>query len=849
MNKKIWKEIIIYVCIAVFFVILSYAFMPGLLSGKIVNQSDISGWQGMAQETLAWNAQYPDDKALWTDSMFGGMPTVTMLDDFSGDLTKPLYKALLWGKRPASYLLLALLGAFLMMLAMGVNRYVAIIGAIAVAFCSYNFQIIQVGHNTKMQAIALAPWAIAAFIFTYRKAFEKQKYWPWIGLGSVLFALALSMQIKANHVQITYYLAIILLVYALATLVWVLLKEHRHLFKRFAAASAALLVLGIVGIGTNANKLMPTAAYAPFTMRGGSELTSSDRNANADGLSLDYATAWSYGVEEIPNLMIPNFNGGASGGALGEGSATWELFKKAGQNPRQICSSLPLYWGPQPFTAGPMYIGAISIFLFILGLFLLRGREKWWLLICCVLALLLSLGNHFMWFTKLMFDYAPMYNKFRTLSMALVVLQFCIPLLGIYTLDRIVKEEIPHRKVVKAVWWSFGITAGFCAIAALFPSLAGDFSAASDSGMQDIIAKALREDRRGLLQADAWRSFLFITLAAAVLMFSYLKPDPFVAKGRVNIAAAVIGVLVLADMWSVGKRYLNESDFLTPREFSSQLDERPVDKIIGADKGLSYRVLDLSESTFNSSKTSYRHKSIGGYSPTKMQRYQDLIDRCISPEIKLFYSSVGAAGSIAEIEKSLPYLPVLSMLNAKYIIVGPKYPPVVNAYANGPAWFVQQTVSASTPDEEIALLAQVDPRTTAVIKAADAWDASDAALGARTVVATDVTNRGTTATGTIEMTCYSPNEVRYSYSSPAAGLAVFSEIYHPSWVATLNGEPLKLLQTDWVLRGALLPAGSGEIVMRYVPSEYATGRNISLVCSSLLLLLLVGLLVSLKIKW
>lgn len=839
MKRNTLKNIGIYAAIVALFVILAYGFVPEVLGGRIVNQSDISGWRGMAQESIEWNAAHPDDKAMWSDSMFGGMPTVTMLDDFQGDWTKPLYKIALWGTRPASYLFIALLGAFLMMLSMGVNRFLAVAGAVAVAFCSYNFQIIQVGHNTKMQAIAFAPWVIAAMIFTYRSALGERGdggkgragWLPMTVLGSVLFALALSFQIKANHVQITYYLAIIILVYGIATLIWVLAREHRDKLSRFAAASALLVVMGLVGIGTNANKLIPTAAYAPYTMRGGSELAK--EGANAEGLDLDYATAWSYGVEELPNLMIPNYNGGSSSGKLGDGSAMWALFRQAGQNPRQVCSSLPLYWGPQPFTAGPMYLGAISIFLFILGLCVLRGREKWWLLSCCILAILLSLGNHFMWFTQLWFEYAPMYSKFRTVSMALVALQFCVPLLGIYALDRIMKEEIPHREVVKSVWVSLAITGGFCLIAALIPSIAGDFTSASDAGMQDVIADALQQDRRRLLQLDAWRSFLFILAAAAVIIWSYMKPDPFVASGRIRIAACIIGVLILADMWSAGKRYLNSDHFISSRDFSAKFSPRPVDKEILTDESLSYRVLDLAENTFNSSVASFHHKSIGGYSPTKMQRYQDLIDHYISGEIRSFYAAAGKATTLDEIQNSVPEMPVISMLNGRYIIIGADYPPIVNPYAMGEAWFVSGTVEAATPDEEIASLGTLDLRNMAVVSSAD--------KAAMPAVSDEVSTSG--ERGTIKLTAYSPNELRYEYESEAASTIVFSEIFHPSWKATLNGEPLGLFRADWVLRAACLPAGKGEIVMRYEPQDYVQGKVISIVCSLILLLLLAAVVV------
>ena len=411
-NNTILKNLAIILGSIALFLALSYGFVPQVLDGKIVNQSDISGYIGMSHEMNEWNKAHPEDPAYWSDSMFGGMPTTAISAPRKGDLTQWIYDTLLTGKRPATYLFVTLLGAFLLFLALGVSWPVAIGGAIAVAFCSYNFQIIQVGHNTKMQAIAFMPWVLAALVFTYRKRDARS----WSGmtiLGAALFGLALSMQIKANHQQITYYLAIMVLLYALAEFIHTIrTKEWKH----FIVASSLLLVLGVAGIATNTNKLLPLAKYTPNTMRGGSELTK--EGANDKGLDLDYATAWSYGWEELPNLMIPNFNGGASAGAVNpEKSETIQLLKQYGQkNLKQTAKSLPLYWGPQPFTAGPMYMGAIAVFLFVLGLGLYKGREKWWLLAAVIVAVLMAVGNHFMAFTAFCFKYLPLYNKFRTVS-------------------------------------------------------------------------------------------------------------------------------------------------------------------------------------------------------------------------------------------------------------------------------------------------------------------------------------------------------------------------------------------------------------------------------------------------
>ena len=403
MKRAFLKTLAAYAGVVLFFLGISYGFVPQVLDGKIVNQSDISGYVGMAREMNAWNAEHPDDPARWSGSMFSGMPTTAIDSTHEGDWTQPLYKLLLTGKRPATYLFIALLGAFLLLLSLGVNVWVAAFGACAMAFCSYNMQIIQVGHNTKMQAIAFLPWALAALVFTYRSALaERGKWLPATLGGAVLFGLAMSLQIKANHQQISYYLALMVILYVLVLFIW-LVAQKRERIGRFFAASALLLVLGLAGVATNANKLVPLYEYTAHTMRGGSELVASE--GKTGGLDLDYATAWSYGWEELPNLMIPNYNGGSSTGAVSpDKSATIALLRRSGQTHlKETARNLPMYWGPQPFTAGPMYMGAVTVFLFVLGLFLYKGKEKWWLAAATLLAVLLGVGSHFMGFTKLCF--------------------------------------------------------------------------------------------------------------------------------------------------------------------------------------------------------------------------------------------------------------------------------------------------------------------------------------------------------------------------------------------------------------------------------------------------------------
>ena len=821
MNKSILKKIGIALGAVVLFLALVYAFVPQVLEGKIVNQSDITGYRGMSQEMNEWNAEHPDNPTYWTDSMFGGMPTTAISTRNVGDYTERLYNLFInTGKQPVPRLFIMLLGAFLLFLAMGASWPVALGGAIAVGFCSYNFQIIQVGHNTKLQAIALMPWVLAALVYTYRS----RDFWKKL-LGAALFGIVLSFQIKANHQQISYYLAIMVLVFAIVELVETI--KHKQ-WKPFLVASALLLALGMAGIATNVNKLLPLAKYTPNTMRGGSEL--SGEGNNASGLNLDYATSWSYGWEELPNLMIPNFNGGSSSGAIDpDKSETIQLLKRAGQkNLKETAKHLPLYWGPQPFTAGPMYMGAISVFLFVLGLFLYKGKEKWWLLSVTVLAILMAVGSHFMAFTKLCFTILPLYNKFRTVSMSLVVLQVSLPLLGFLTLDGILKGQYGKKDFQKGLLWSLGLTGGFCLVAWLFPGLFGSFSAASDAQMQDVLVDALVKDRMAIFKADALSSLLLVLVSACLLYWAYMP------KGRKWVAVAGVCVLSAANLFAVGKRYLNADHFTTPKDFGKSFDERPVDKMIKADTDPQYRVLDLTVDIFNSSLPSYHHKNIGGYSPAKLQRYQDLIEHYLTREINGLYKQLRETEDLDNLSDWMATgTPVLNALNTRYIILDGDYPPLVNYSAFGAAWFVDSVVKAANPDEEIAMVGAIDLRHQAVVTA-------PVSLG------------GSNGSDSIEMTSYAPNELHYRYNAATERLAVFSEIFYPNgWHATVDGEPVDLIRADWTLRAALLPAGEHEVVMTFLPDSYRIGAAVSRVSSIglyLLILAAIGFMVYSEIR-
>lgn len=820
------KKILAYAGVVLFFLVLAYSFVPQVLSGKIVNQSDISGYVGMSHEMNEWNRTHPQDQTSWTSSMFSGMPTTTISAPRQGDWTQTIYDLLLTGKRPATYLFISLLGAFLLMLSLGIDGMLAVGGAIAVSFCSYNFQIIQVGHNTKMQAIAFLPWVLAACIFTYKNALKDKKTlkdWSKTVLGAVLFAFAVSFQVKANHQQITYYLALMLLILAASLFIRLVSdKERRDRLGRFFIASGLLLVFGTAGIATNANKLVPVYKYTEQSMRGGSELASAS-NSGSGGLELDYATAWSYGWEELPNMMIPNFNGGSSSGSVNlDKSATYSLLKQAGTaNAEEICRNLPLYWGPQPFTAGPMYMGAITVFLFILGLFFCEKKDKWWIIVCTLLAIFLGLGSHFMPFTKFFYDCVPFYNKFRTVSMALVVLQVTLPVLGFLALDRILKGSVPEPDFKKKGLAAYAVAGGFCLLFVLIPGLAGSFTGSVDSGQQDILVEAFRTDRIRLLRSDALRSLLLVSAAFLLLLWGY--------KGNRRLAMSLVCLLLLVDLFSVGKRYLNDDDFVTPRAFNTQFNKRPVDEMILADEDPSYRILDLTVSPFNDSHPSYWHKNVGGYSPAKLQRYQELIDRYLMPEINSFYKAAGTARTVEELNAVLPELKTLSALNMKYVILGGETYPATNSGACGNAWFVDAAVPVSSPDEALDRIGTADLRTEAVLEPVDTE------LAGTSFTPSD-------STDTIRMVHYAPNELRYKYNASGDRLAVFSEVYYPEgWHAWIEdtGEEVPVFRADWILRGAVLPSGGHELVMRFDPKSVSAGAAVSRVSSILIIIMLV----------
>ena len=857
------KKFLKYLLPVAAFIFIAYGYSPQVLKGKIVDQSDISSWEGMAHEIVTHNEAYPDDQTLWTNSMFAGMPANSIHVTYSGDFTKYLYDVLFTGERPASYLLISLIGGYLLMLAFGMSIPLAVLGAIAITFCSYNMQIIQVGHNAKMVAIAFMPWVLGAIVYAYRK----NAFW-----GALMFAFALSFQIKANHPQITYYLAMIIVGFG----IWQLCKAIKEkALPKFFRTSAIVLVAGLLGIATNINHLWPTYEYAKHTMRGGTELVAEDAAEQSEsgkksrsGLDIEYATQWSYGIEETMNLMIPNFNGGASAGALDRSSETYKALKQGGyQGAEQIIKQLPLYWGPQPFTAGPMYMGAITIFLCVLGFFVLRSGLRWWVAGVSLLALMLGWGYHFMPASEFFFNYVPMYNKFRSVSMILVILQILFPMMGVLAANEILfGEDYPGRKerIKKGFCWALGLTAGVSALFALIPALAGSFISSSDGQLPGEIAAALAEDRAGLLRSDAFRSIFFILASAAIMWASYKW-----GKVKPMTAAMILAVMVLVDLWTIDKRYLNDSHFVTRREFKNNFAKRPVDELILQDTDPHYRVLDLSVNTFNDAYISYHHKTIGGYSPAKLQRYQDLIERNITREMGVIAAQVNGKQTIEEAQDAMVFCPVLSMLNTKYIVLGANIPPIENIFRLGNAWFVNQIVPVENPNEEIATLATVNPATTAVVSQEfllanpallEAAKAGANAAAGGSAQKGNLQEGGQQAASQqegavadmsmnnfIELASYAPNKLVYNYSSNKPQTVLFSEVYYnPGWeavatnIATGEKMALDIFRANWILRGVSLPEGDFTIEMSFNPPSFSKGEMFSRISSGILVLLLVG---------
>ena len=783
-----------------------------VIEGKQLIGHDTESWACMAKESVDYNATH-HDPTLWTNSMFGGMPTYQISLSQPNNILKFVDDVLRVFPNTVYYLMLYLIGFYILLLAFRVNPWLAIVGAIAFSFASYNFIIIAAGHNSKAITIAYMAPLIGSVFMTFRRK---------LLLGGLLTTIFLGLAIRANHVQILYYTVIILIFLGIAEFVYSLKEKE---ISKFVKSCGVLLVAAVVGIGMNATALMTTYDYSKATMRGESNGLTVDTQSSQHGLNKDYITQWSYGVDESMTLLIPNFKGGASGGTLTADSETGKKLTSLGApNVDQILkeNQFPLYWGAQPFTSGPVYIGAIVCFLFVLGLFLVDKRTKWWLLPMIALTLMLAWGKNFMWLTDLFINYVPLYNKFRTVSMTLVATGFGMTLLAILALKEVFAEK-DKQKLIRPVLISAAIVGGISLIFALIPSLAGSFTSAADAqyqGNNAFLRETLPLDRADLLRSDALRSLMFVLLSAGIIWLyakNYLKP---------KVAYVIFAVLVLCDLVPVAKRYLNNDNFQRERRFENLIQPSNADKIILEDKS-QYRVLDATVDVFQNATPSYFHKNIGGYHAAKLRRYQELINMYLTKEMGQMFASFGRAKSPDQIKSTMDSLGILNMMNMKYLIYNKDAAPLVNPYANGNAWFVNNIRVADGANQEMKMLGEINTKKEMVVD--------------KSFVAQLPTKLTSDSSAHIALVKYEPNQLKYNFSSKTDQVAVFSEIYYEKgWNAYINGKLVPYVRANYLLRAMPLKAGNYEIEFKFEPKSYSLGNTIALASSVLLILGLFG---------
>ncbi len=768
-----WKGLVPYIVAIIAFIAIALVYCSPILSGKVMRAGDVNNWKGAAQEAREYKAQ-TGETTWWTNSMFGGMPTYQITGATpSGAFRKHLENIIHFGFDNAiGFIIAYLCGFFLMLLCFGVSPWIALAGAIAMAFSSYFLIIIPAGHLTKASAIGCLAPVIGGFYAVFRK-----RYW----LGAPLLAIYSIIGITL-HPQMSYYVGLLLGVMFIAEL-YIHIRERRY---KDLAIGVGVLALVVVVVGlTKLSWSDMNTSYLKETMRGGhSELTQA-KDADAElkkGLDIDYATAWSYDIDETLTLLVPNVKGGASGYALDEKSETCRTLMQNGYPKRQaaqVCQQLPMYWGTQPFTSGPVYVGAIICFLFILGLILVKGPYKWALLVATLFSITLAWGKNFMPLTELFFNWFPMYNKFRAVSSILIVAEITMPLLGIMALQKVVelrKNADDNRRLFVALYVSAGITAGICLLLALFGSMMWDFRGHSDpQWLQD----ALVADRIHMLKVDAWRSFAFIAAAAVILVI-------FMKKKLKDIWLYVFfAIMFAADMVPVNRRYFGSRDFVSAKEDNNWFAMQQWEKDILQDKSLDYRVLNVAANTFNDARTSYRLKSIGGYHAAKLRRYQDLIDAHISKN----------------------NMAVVNMLNTKYFVT--QNGVIRNPNAMGNAWFVDRVQFVETADDESQALWNTDLKHDAV---ADKQFA-------------DVLIESSEGEGQIQLINYAPNRLEYKALTSVDKVAVFSEIYYPhDWHLYIDGNKTEIGRVNYVLRAATIPAGQHNIVMEFVPAALKTDK-------------------------
>ena len=790
-NKKVlW----IALCIVAFAIITLVYFSP-VLQGKRLKQHDIEMYKGMSQEIVDFKAK-TGEQSLWTNSMFGGMPAWNIGVPQNSNLFVYVNK-LLRLRLPSSLgaVFISMLGFFILLLVLDCSIWISFIGALAYGFTSYLFIVIGAGHNSKAIAMAYMAPVIAGILLTY-----KGKY-LW---GAVLTAIALALEIAAGHLQITYYLLLIVICIVIGELVeTVKTKTYTHFLK----ASGILVAVTIIAILTCTTTLYANYEFGKETMRGKPVLSKSVDN-QTKGLDKDYITQWSYGIGETWSLMIPNVKGGASA-YIGNDNPAME---KCDPRFRSTIAQQNAYWGDQPITSGPVYVGAIVCFLFVLGLFVVKGKYKWVLLAATVLSILLSWGKNFMGFTDFFIDYFPGYNKFRAVSMTLVIAEVCMPLLAFLALAEIFKNPDELKQNKKYLYISLGITGGLCILFYAMPQTFFSFlsadetiqfkqlQAGQDGAIYTTFANELEKVRVDIFRADAIRSFLYIYIAAIVILLTISD------KMNKKYMFPILALLVLVDMYTVDRRYLNNSNFIDKRKADKPFVMSEVDKQILQDKDPDYRVINLTVSTFNDASTSYFHKSVGGYHGAKLRRYQDIINQYLS-------------------KRDLNYWKVLNMLNTKYIIYPKDNQKIAskNYDAFGNAWIASDIEWVNTPNEEIDAIADTDVKNVAIINNEFRQVVGDF--------------KASPAEGTIQLVDYQPNQLKYSFDSSKDELVVFSEIWtSKGWTMWIDGVESPLFRADYILRSAIIPAGQHEIVMRYEPSIWRIGNTIQLITSLLILI-------------
>ena len=814
--NKILKSWLPDVVAVVLFAVLAFVyFYPADTEGRILYQHDTSAGAGAGQEAKEY-LERTGERTRWTNSLFSGMPTYQIAPSY--DSTKAVAVAEkayhLWLPDNVWFLFAYLLGFYILLRAFDFKHYLAALGSIFWAFSTYFLIIIAAGHLWKVMALAYLPPLIAGIVLAYRG-----KYLAGLAVTAIFTAL----EVHANHMQMTYYYMFLILFMVVAWLVSAI-REKR--LGGWLKATAACFVGGMLGVLVNISNLYHTWEYSQQTMRGGTELSKGDGQTSTDGgLDRSYITQWSYGIGETWTLLIPNAKGGSHNEQLRDNKASMDA---SDPQLREFCGQWYGYWGDQPFTAGPVYVGAFVLMLFILGLFVVKGPMKWALLVATIFSILLSWGKNFMGLTDFFIDYVPMYGKFRTPSSILVIAEFAIPLLAILALKKIIDEPELLTKKIKYVYASFGLTAGFCLLFALLPTTF--FSFVSDGDVQrlsryvqpeqlSMVTDNLERMRIPLFTADCWRSFIVIVVGTLLLLLykaRKLKALPLVG---------LLAVLCLVDLWQVNKRYLNDSMFVDADIRQTSHAIKPVNKFILEDKDPDYRVLNFITDTFNENETSFYHKSVGGYHAAKLGRYNELISAYISPEMQQAARAMQQTnGQLDSIDGGTIY-PVINMLNTRYFILSDEMA-LRNPYAQGNAWFVDRLQYVADANEELSTMGKVDLRHEAVAdRKFQAVLGEPAALDSLAAVSLD---------------SYEPNLLKYTVSSQTGGVLVFSEIFYPGWTATIDGQPAELGRVNYVLRALHVGAGKHQVELAFFPQTVKTTETIAYVSLALMLLLVLA---------